>query len=115
MPRAVERLDADAMYVLLLLRNFNTEWPSRDGDFWKTPLWSAVNARRADIVKMFLHHSADPNGYQFHCADFDLDFADGKRTPLFEAVTTRRSFLVDLLLRAQADSNRWGMHFSAQS
>ena len=121
------RLDADGVYALLMLRNFDTSLASLEEDaaeysspaetdccsyggdeLVSTPLCSAVGVNAKTIVRLLLDHRADPNGYQFR----QFDWTDGTSweeiTPLFRAVMHCQPDLVDMLLQARADPEDWG-------
>jgi len=121
------RLDADGVYALLMLRNFDASLVSleddaaedsepadtdfcsnRDDELANTPLCSAVGVNAKTIVRLLLDHHADPDGYQFR----QFDLADGtpweEITPLFLAVMQCKPDLVDMLLQARAEPDDWG-------
>lgn len=124
--RRGHRVDADAVYVLFMLRGFITTWAAmtereieglaewdwdvdgKERDLTSTPLSAAVGANAADVVRLFLDHRADPNGYQHHV----LDGTDGESynsiTPLFNAITRGQPHLVGLLLLAKAEPDEFG-------
>ena len=121
------RLDVDAIYVLFMLRSFSTAWasfPEGDSDIleeWDsdfdetehglsdTPLCEAVCVNATTVVRLFLAHGANPNGYQSRSFDHEDGEEWQKATPLFVAITRGSSSSVDLLLRSRADPNEWGM------
>jgi hypothetical protein len=120
-------IDADGVYALLMLRNFDTSLASLeedaaeesdpaetdfcsngDGELANTPLCSAVGVNAKTIVRLLLDHHADPDGYQFR----QFDWTDGtpweEITPLFRAVMQCQPDLVDMLLQARAEPDEWG-------
>ena len=118
-------LDDDGIYVLLMLRSFNTSWASLEKheierlEEWDseidtkeielrcTPLVSAIKVHAATSVRLFLEYRADPSGYQERRFDDEGDEYQ-KTTPLFEAISIGKPHLVDMLLQARADPNQWG-------
>ena len=61
-----EVLDIDAIYALLALRDFDTEWSDTDEEPVRaTPLFAAIMHKDKEVFQLLLEHRAAPDGYQF--------------------------------------------------
>ena len=107
------KLCKDTIYVLFMLKNFNTRWAFESWEIKEaevdvemlpmdTPLYAAVQAGDTETIKLLICFRAQVDGYQ------TVQYPCALVTPLFEAIRVADANAAAVLLHARADPNKVG-------